>query len=114
MISRFFILDAVTQSVANLSSVTLAFKILSVITELFANLVAGILPANWSYVILPANLSFVIDPANLALVTLASLIFTVVTALFLICVVSIESAIILSKEIVFAEILSPIITDVGI
>ena len=48
------------------------------------------------------------------MVTLPSFILTVRIALSLICKVSTESAIILSKEIVFADILSPIIIPLGI
>ena len=92
----------------------MAFKILSLVTELDANLFAGILPANLSCVILPANLSFVMPPFNFTFVMLPSLIFETVIALSLICKVSIESAVILANEIVFAEILSPVIIELGI
>ena len=45
---------------------------------------------------------------------LLSLIFETVIALSFICKVSIESAIILANEIVFAEIFSPVIIELGI
>ena len=53
-------------------------------------------------------------PFNFIFVMLLSLIFETVIALSFICKVSIESAIILANEIVFAEIFSPVIIEVGI